>query len=1470
MSDRQCVLIIDDAGQFGDTSPFEPEFELLRATNATEGEALLWSRSDIAIALINLNGPESARIALLKQIRARGMDTVVGIMIDESETDDIMPLCEAGADEIILRQVPASVHRIQLTKLVRMRKGCDLPAARTRANQLHAVIDGLTTGVGIFEYGNEKVRALYVNDAFLQSARLLISDKGDRATDALAMLPQREAAAVLAAMEDNRRNGAPIDLLFQIPAAGEQGTALRLRALPIQYEGHDTPVYLAHLIDVTRQYTAERALTDSNLKLTSLMNAVPGGIALYDLTAQPRLLYYNDVLRNMTGYTAEEYDRLMTENFHLLIDPRDRALMDALIADFRKNRQPQEAFFRALAKDGSVRWMRVNTAPIGQEMLCSAVYIDVTREKENEERTEQVLRELYHAAEHDPLTGITNREGFYRKTAELLKRRLGTEHVILMMDIDRFRVVNDMFGKEVGDRILIAIGQGMEHLLAPIGTCARMDSDHFVACFPQHLLDIDRIMRLVDMGLKRQNLEYHIQMSFGIYRIGDISVPVHQMCDRAMMALKTIKGNAVRHYAYYDEQLRLALLDENEILDEMYEALAQRQFQLYLQPIFSVESRQPVSAEVLVRWQHPVKGLIPPSRFIPLFERNGFITKLDLHIIEETCSMLAGWQAQGYPLPVSVNLSRIDLYSPYLTEQLTALLARYGVSPSQLRLELTESAYSKDPAELVTAINRLRAAGFAILMDDFGSGYSSLNVLMDMPVDALKLDMRFLAQLNVNPRAASILTSVVRMAKWLHMPVVAEGVETWEQLSFLRSIGCDHVQGYLFARPLPQAEYAAQYIAASAAPFETDLPVTRNSVDLSCLWDGSPQADTLFNGMIGAMGIYELVGGVLEVRRVNDGYYELFGCSPRQVFEGAREALFTVHPDDRPALMQACRKAAEGGRVERLVCRHVLSRDGRQPWLEARIRHLGRAGANDVFAFSFTDVTEQKEFEQTRTLRNYAMVLRNVYSSVFELNMTRGAARAVYIAGDQAATPDFEQPLDTLGQWLSHFLLEADEELTHAILTPGYLSQRVRESASGYYLLERRVCGDGREGSWASFTFIRVPTDDGSEAYLMCVADVDSRKRADSLLHENQWLQLKQAEQAHYQSLMEHLGTSLMEWEVHTGRVSASSGFDRFAICAFDFPSLTSHKDLEPYVYGKDLNVFRMFVNDVIAHGNAAVTLRLLSRAGEPLWCRVLCTLVTDPQGRAERIVAAIDRIDEQMKIRENYLDEQTRFQAFADNFLVGLGVFEVAGERQRILFLSNGYRSIVGYDETEPLYDDAHSFLGVHPEDIPRFEQSTREMLRTGEPYTIEYRVYHKDGRMLWMRSRNTVYAGAEPGHARIFAVIQDITELRTLQAEVRGIAEHLPAAVALYELGEAPRVRFETRRMAALTSGGTGPVPALGADALARIREAFAQGRSEFDEPMTLLTPDGKPLRVRVLAAAVPGENAPLCYCAVVPVDD
>ena len=254
--------------------------------------------------------------------------------------------------------------------------------------------------------------------------------------------------------------------------------------------------------------------------------------------------------------------------------------------------------------------------------------------------------------------------------------------------------------------------------------------------------------------------------------------------------------------------LRSKLLREQEIVDSMESALTEGQFEIYLQPKYSIKKNRMVGAEALIRWNHPQWGLQSPALFIPLFERNGFITRLDQYVWDQTCAVMRDWAERGLPpLPISVNVSRADIYNVDLADILTGLLQKYGLLPSSLHLEITESAYTENPRQIIDTVSRLRGMGFVVEMDDFGSGYSSLHMLHEMPVDILKLDMKFIQSEPATLVNQEIMRFIISLANLMKLGVVAEGVETAEQLERLREIGCECVQGYYFSKPLPVKEF---------------------------------------------------------------------------------------------------------------------------------------------------------------------------------------------------------------------------------------------------------------------------------------------------------------------------------------------------------------------------------------------------------------------------------------------------------------------------------------------------------------------------------------------------------------------------------------------------------------------------------------------------------------------------------------
>ena len=420
----------------------------------------------------------------------------------------------------------------------------------------------------------------------------------------------------------------------------------------------------------------------------------------------------------------------------------------------------------------------------------------------------QLLEQRLIQSETDPKTGIFNKQTFCSRTTELITRHLADDYVLVLWDVDRFKMLNDRFGTDAGDRFLKYVGTQFQKLKSPDLVFGWIESDHFGLCTRMSVIQerqiADKMLSITDNGFEG----FELISRLGIYEIEDPSMDVVLMIDRAMLALRSVKGNYEQRIGYYQESMRNQLVEEQEITDSMETALKTGQFKLYLQPQCNYVQKTIHGAEALVRWIHPTKGMIMPYRFIPLFERNGFITRMDAYMWEEACRLLRSWIDEGLvPVPISVNISRRDISAMEITETFVKLSEKYQIDRKLIHCEVTESAYIQEHDLLVDTVTNLQKEGFIVEMDDFGSGYSSLNFLKDVPVDMLKLDMKFLEGSAEDNRSGSILTSVIRMANWIQLPVIAEGVETKEQADYLKSVGCFYLQGYYYAKPMPAEEF---------------------------------------------------------------------------------------------------------------------------------------------------------------------------------------------------------------------------------------------------------------------------------------------------------------------------------------------------------------------------------------------------------------------------------------------------------------------------------------------------------------------------------------------------------------------------------------------------------------------------------------------------------------------------------------
>lgn len=411
----------------------------------------------------------------------------------------------------------------------------------------------------------------------------------------------------------------------------------------------------------------------------------------------------------------------------------------------------------------------------------------------------------------DPITRIYNCSRFYADVQHEIMSHEDRDYAIVIFDIDRFKSINDIYGMLEGDEVLKQIGSVLISIFGKTANYARMHSDMFAFCISY--TSKGEIIKVIEKLRKRinaiaANKPYSISTSYGIYLIDDRQVPVNLMCDRAMMAAKTIKGDIMKFCAFYDEQYRQDMLKTSEIERDMDNALANRQFIMYLQPKYNIGDSTLCGAEVLCRWLHPDKGLVPPNDFIPLFEKNGFILKLDEYMWESACKTIRRWLDEGRnPVPLSVNISRYHIKHNDIENVLITLLKKYDLKPSMLNLEITESLFLDSPEELNRVLERLQSLGFKLEVDDFGSGFSSLNLIRNITVDTIKIDKDFLDNEIATEKGQIVVKHTISMAKELKLQVIAEGVETEEHLDFLKKSDCDIAQGYFFAKPMPVEEF---------------------------------------------------------------------------------------------------------------------------------------------------------------------------------------------------------------------------------------------------------------------------------------------------------------------------------------------------------------------------------------------------------------------------------------------------------------------------------------------------------------------------------------------------------------------------------------------------------------------------------------------------------------------------------------
>lgn len=617
-------------------------------------------------------------------------------------------------------------------------------------------------------------------------------------------------------------------------------------------------------------------------------------------------------------------------------------------------------------------------------------------------------------------TGIFNKQTFIQKTKEMLSKNKGKPFIFIQFDIDRFKVFNDLFGFSEGDKILMGLGEYFIQNSKKNTQYGHIYADHFIICTEKDNFSPETFVKEITTFTNRLFPKFDFIVRVGLYEVfNDGKIDISLACDRAQLALHSIKADFSARYAFFSDDMITDLKQEQELITDMVIGIRKNEFKIYIQPQYDYTTDSMSGAEALVRWMHPTKGLISPSVFIPVFERNGFITQLDQYIWDKTCAYIRKWKDMGLnPVPISVNVSRRDIYNQNLVAVFSRLLKKYNLTPDSLRLEITESAYMDNPSQLINVVKDLKNLGFCLEMDDFGSGYSSLNTLKDVPVDILKLDMQFIidsteknkSKPKHQKRSSNILTSVVRMANLLQLPVIAEGIESKAQADYLKSIGCFHMQGFYFSKPMPAEEFEAMQEMLPEA--NSELPEEKEEEANGDFLDSASVNNMLFNKFVGAAAIIEWSGDKLELLQLNNLYLKEIGTSRAEYSQYQKDVLQRIAEKSRPAIIEAMAQAVKTKRMEFCEIEVLpLGTEKESFWLRIRLVHLSNTATGDIFFAGVENIDFRMHLlELTTTLsEQLASILGNAPCGFIMLENNDGKFYTKYVNENAARIAGYEQ-----------------------------------------------------------------------------------------------------------------------------------------------------------------------------------------------------------------------------------------------------------------------------------------------------------------------------------------------------------------------------------------------------------------------------------------------------------------------------
>ena len=971
--------------------------------------------------------------------------------------------------------------------------------------------------------------------------------------------------------------------------------------------------------------------------------------------------------------------------------------------------------------------------------------------------------------EINALTGLYFNHSFFEEADAFLTTVNPQEYCMMAVDVEHFRLYNKIHGRADGDELLRSIADILKEFRKKYtGVVGYLGGDNFGILSVYNKDALEKLRKTIKEEIQGKINTVGYRPAFGIYHITEEMIPAATMYDHATVALSYVIGNYTTRSCEYYPDMDGKLEEEIRLLSDIQKGIDEDEFTFFVQPQCDITKGKIVGGESLVRWIRKDTGMVPPGVFIPVLEKNGFVADLDKIVWEKVCSWLRHCLDKGYrPVPISINVSRIDIFSMNVPKYLAELVEKYEIDTSMLKVEITESAYAESGDKIINTVKELQGYGFIVMMDDFGSGYSSLNMLKSVPVDVLKMDMRFL-EINEQEeeKGVGILETVVNMARQLKIPVVVEGVEFKKHEMLLQRMGCRYTQGYYYYKPMNIEAFEELITDSRKVDYEGFWCRQSESLHMRELMDTNLFQDSTINGILGAMAFYDMYENTIEISRVNEQYLKLAGIA-REEEEGFRKRFWNhVRDDDRQLLFSIFNQAYENQAEGASGFIHYVRSDGKTLWVQIRVFFLREKAGHKMFCATLSDLTELKDRRKDAVSIN--LNIENLTEKEIEqIEIAYGGLPCGFGIGklilDEAGKPaDYEVVYANkeirrisggdggrLRYMLSKLFSGNEKELMEQSYRAAYLGENIKihmySHISGRYLdLMMYQYQYGYAGCM-------VQDVTSSQIYASSLNNIMSSFREVYFLHlQDNYCRMIYPDENHL--LDRGVYEEVVNRHFNSGKIVSHDEENVRRFLSLD--------NLKKALEKQDSVEFKYK--------------RSVEPAGEE-WCLTTFMVSERENGVPKTATITVRSIEALMRERANskYRNMAEMLAHMSDGFFVYRAM-----EDEKILYANPAVLKTFGCYNMDEFREYVHnSFKGmVHPEDLNRVEWEINQQVDASERNMdfITYRIIAKDGTVRWIEDCGHLVDSDSGEDTKLFYVfISDVTD--TLSEERKSRMERL-----------------------------------------------------------------------------------------------